>query len=128
MTKKITGEAASDHYLGRKPEYTTMSRRPGIAAGWFAKFGSDVFPLDHVVLRGREMRPPRFYDSLYERAHASGYAKLKRSRAYRARKLAEREYLLYNWNCVPRLLVREQIQTLKFKLLIRGYENGTQGF
>lgn len=124
VTKKITGSSSDEHYAGRKPEYVTMSRRPGIAAGWFAKFGSDVFPLDHVVLRGREMRPPRFYDLLFERAHASGYAKLKRRRLVRGRIIANRELLLYKPGDVPRLVVREQVQLLRFKQLIRGYESG----
>lgn len=122
ITKKITGEMAAQHYGNRKPEYVTMSRRPGLGAGWFAKFGSDVFPLDHVVLRGKEMRPPRFYDFLYEQAHARGYAKLKRDRVRRGRIISERENLLYNWRSVPRLLVKEQVQLLRFKLLKRGYE------
>mgnify|MGYP000188139432 FL=1 len=44
ITKKVTGHAAREHYemvdkhtgeLGRRePEYTTMSRRPGIGKGW----------------------------------------------------------------------------------------------
>ena len=30
IVKKVTGERAEAYYVGRKPEYTTMSRRPGI--------------------------------------------------------------------------------------------------
>jgi len=33
----------------RHPEYTTMSRRPGIAFNWFRKFSTDVFPDDFLV-------------------------------------------------------------------------------
>jgi len=71
--KKVTGDRADLHYrivddatgrvFQRRPEFCEMSTSPGIAAGWFSKFHSDVFPLDRVVLRGgREVKPPRFYD------------------------------------------------------------------
>jgi len=47
----------------RVPEYMTMSRRPGIGAGWIRKFFSDVYPSDEVVLGGgKVMKPPRYYD------------------------------------------------------------------
>jgi hypothetical protein len=42
-----------------KPEYTTMSRRPGIAGDWFDKYKDDVYPSDTIHLSGREMRPPK---------------------------------------------------------------------
>lgn len=120
VTKKITGEMAAEHYGERKPEYVTMSRRPGIAAGWFQRFASDVFPLDHVVLRGREMRPPRFYDQLFERAHAMRYAKLKRVRRYNIRK---HDLVLWHESSPSRLWVREEVQRLRFKQLKRGLED-----
>lgn len=66
ITKKIKGdkELAKEHYGNRIPEYTTMSRKPGIGQGWFQKYHREVYPVDRVVLRGREMKPPRYYDSL----------------------------------------------------------------
>lgn len=48
-----------------KPEYVTMSRRPGIGTLWYEKFASDVYPVGKRVVRGRDMRPPRFYDKLF---------------------------------------------------------------
>lgn len=52
----------------RRPEFCKMSTSPGIGAGWFSKFHSDVFPLDRVVLKdGREVKPPRYYDKQYFR-------------------------------------------------------------
>lgn len=47
------------------PEYTTMSRRPGIAHGWFEKFESDVYPSDFIVINGKKVKPPKYYDRLY---------------------------------------------------------------
>lgn len=45
----------------RVPEYLTMSRRPGIGAGWLAKYESDVFPEDELRVGRYVMRPPRYY-------------------------------------------------------------------
>lgn len=76
IMKKMTGDAAEEHYMrfdsatGEcwqvKPEYVTMSRRPGLGHGWFQRFKGDVFPSGFVVHNGRKFRPPRYYDSLLE--------------------------------------------------------------
>ena len=74
-TKKVTGEAASEHYLyvddygqvhRRQPEYATMSRRPGIGKPWLEKYHKDVYPNDFVVMNGKELPVPRYYDKLLE--------------------------------------------------------------
>lgn len=72
--KKITGDKAEAHYLREhplhhfivrtKPEFLTMSRRPGIGFPWINKYMSDVYPSDEVIVDGHRMRPPRFYDQL----------------------------------------------------------------
>lgn len=85
IMKKMTGDVAEVHYEGRKPEYVTMSRRPGVGKLWFDKFASDVFPSDNVVLRGVEMRPPKFYDNIYSVENPSEFEKLKAERMRKAR-------------------------------------------
>lgn len=77
IMKKINGRRAAEHYLKLdhetgeliqlQPEYNDMSRRPGIAATWLAKFMSDVYPHDHVIVRGHKTRPPRYYDKQLEK-------------------------------------------------------------
>jgi len=74
--KKITGKGALEHYqcvdpetgeLGsRLPEFATMSRRPGVGAGWYELYSADVFPSDEVIINGVASKPPRFYDKLLE--------------------------------------------------------------
>lgn len=66
VVKKFMGPGAAEYYGGRRPEYTTMSRRPGIGSEWFRKFQSDVFPADQVVIRGKKMAPPKYYRQRYE--------------------------------------------------------------
>lgn len=71
IMKKITGDASFKHYnqidadgviTTRKPEFTRMSLKPGIGAGWLDKFHSDVYPHDFVVVNGRKNAVPRYYD------------------------------------------------------------------
>lgn len=78
--KKVTGERAGEHYGGRKAEYVTMSRRPGIGAGFFGRYSEEIYRSDSVVLRGREMLPPPFYDKLLEKIDPALMGRVKRER------------------------------------------------
>lgn len=80
VLKKVTGEKKAEHYGERLPEYVTMSRRPGIGADWFEKFKTDVYPSDSIVMRGRLMMPPPFYDKLLEKVDPALFERVKRDR------------------------------------------------
>lgn len=77
IRKKITGKRSLEHYnhvdsdtgevFHVKPEYSTMSRNPGLGTSWFKKYWPDVYPADRVVINGKTYRPPGFYDRLLER-------------------------------------------------------------
>ncbi len=88
-TKKITGEKAEDYYtitlesgevVQVQPEYATMSRRPGIGREWYESFKCEVYPADSVVVRGKLMKPPRFYDGQHELCEPEAMAAVKRAR------------------------------------------------
>lgn len=123
--KKITGDAADDHYkfvdedtgliFTRSPEYTTMSRSPGIARGWIDLFKSDVFPHDYVVLEGKKHKVPRYYDKLFEIEYPSDYKKIKDTRLDKALKHSSDQ-------TTDRLLVREAVQIDKLTRLKREFE------
>lgn len=127
--KKVTGKGALSHYTEfspetgeitkeRSPEYTTMSRRPGIGRHWFDRFKSDVFPDDEVVLRGKQLKPPKYYSSLFEHQDPAEHALMK-GRRKKAQKTQQKN------NTPDRLAVREEIQKTKIKMLKRNYENET---
>ncbi len=89
VVKKVTGEKADAYYsvvteLGEvvpiQPEYSTMSRRPGIGKAWYEDFKSEVYPRDEVVMRGKLMKPPRFYDGQYELEDPRSMAAVKAKR------------------------------------------------
>lgn len=92
VTKKVTGdeEMVAAHYsdvdgatgelVKKVVEYCTMSRRPGIGAGWLEKFGDEVYPSDGVVVNGKLVRPPRYYDEWLKRRDERGLARVRGKR------------------------------------------------
>lgn len=63
-----------------KSPYATMSRRPGLGATWFEKYGSEVFPRDEVIYNGRRYPAPDFYlQRLPEKDREEVSAKRRRS-------------------------------------------------
>nr|QJB19602.1 MAG: replication initiator protein [Microvirus sp.] len=116
IMKKVTGDMAEAHYGGRLPEYTTMSRRPGIAFDWFKKFKSDVYPSDQVIVRGFPCKPPRYYDTLFELEDPLLFQSLKEKRSVVTEKRLRE-------NGFSRLAVRERVKSLCVSRLVRGLEN-----
>lgn len=128
VMKKVTGDGAAEHYKGRLPEYTTMSRRPGIGQGWYEKFKADVYPHDRVVVRGNSSRPPRFYDNLLQREDPSTLALLKINRENNSKKfvtdtLDDGTVVTYSDQSGCRLLVKEEVKNAQLKNLIRPLED-----
>ena len=125
IMKKATGELAEDRYLvvdengeilgKRQPEYTTMSRRPGIGSDWLKKYKTDVYPDDFVVVNQKKMRPPKFYDNLFEQSDPHQHRTIKTERKQSTHKYKEN-------NTPARLKVREKIQQKKLNLLPRNIE------
>lgn len=117
VTKKITGISAEAHYSGRKPEYTTMSRRPGIGRGWYDKYKGDCYPFDELVVRdGQIMKPPKAYDRYYEFDNPLAMSKVKLSRITKAKAKALLEPYY-------RLAAREEFQEVAFAKLKRSFES-----
>lgn len=85
VMKKLTGDRKVE-YGDRKPEYSTMSRRPGIGRGWYDLYRGDVYPVDRVVVNGKETRPPKFYDRLFEKDDRSAFEQIKIDREIDAEK------------------------------------------
>lgn len=120
VTKKITGERAEDHYQGRKPEFITMSRRPGIGHDWCERFVSDVYPRDLMVIRDSiKCRPPRYYDSIYDQIDPDGFKRVQSNRRRQISKLESSGEL-----SIERMKVKEALKLLQFEKLVRPLENG----
>lgn len=109
--KKVTGDAAEEHYfvwdddgIGHSiaPEFAVMSRRPGIGATYYEKYGKEVRDHDNVIVNGRKVRPPRYYDTKSEEINPVLLDKHKKARK-RAAVLAKSD------NTPERLRVKEKL-------------------
>lgn len=124
IMKKLNGEMADRHYTSVdtngviheiKPEFTTMSRRPGVGHKWLAKYASDIYPDDFVIIGGKRMRPPRYYDTNYEIIEPKKFKSLRRLRKKNLKKHAGN-------NTPERLAVRQEIQERKLEQLPRNHD------
>jgi len=80
IMKKVTGVEADDYYKERQAEFVTMSRRPGIARSWYESFKGDLFPSDFLVLKGKKVPIPKYYNRLFESDSPEEYAHIKNAR------------------------------------------------
>lgn len=108
VTRYVTKKLMGDRAKGRVPEFTTMSRRPGLGAEYYERYGHEVRTWDSVVVHGREVPPPRFYDTKFEKLDPEGFARTKRAR----RRKAE---LFKQDNTKARLRVRETLALHKLR-------------
>lgn len=125
VMKKITGDQADEHYkivdpetgeiYWRLPEYTRMSLKPGIGADWYRKYKDEVFPLDRVVVRGVECKPPRYYDNLLAACDEESFGAIKEERRRKAVRLNED-------NSIDRLRVKETVAKARLSKLKRAIE------
>ncbi|WNK12864.1 MAG: replication initiator protein [Microvirus sp.] len=81
IQKKIGGEMADSHYQGREPEYVTMSKKPGIGAEFVKSYQNDIYKKDKVIIDSKIiLRPPRYYDKLYEALHPDSFKSIHERR------------------------------------------------
>jgi hypothetical protein len=122
IMKKQTGKDAESHYrrihpetgeyLTLQPEYNKMSLKPGIGCDFYKKYTSDIYPLDYVILRGKKVKPPKYYDKLYKIDQPYEYDELLYMRENNAKLNSED-------NTPERLLVKEQVIKAKLQQLKR---------
>ena len=129
VMKKVTGVSGPAHYDGKKPEYVTMSRRPGIGKAWYLKFKSDVYPHDFLVMNGHKVRPPKFYDSQFELTDPQMFSTLKARRVARSSVKEESfndvlgKVQVIDANCDARLAVKEDVLKSRISQLVRSLED-----
>lgn len=121
IMKKALGEDAKTAYSTTdadgvvtflRPEYAAMSLKPGIGAGWFAKYRRDVFPHDFVVADGVRRQVPKYYDKLVKREKHQFFDDVEAARVERAAAAAPD-------NTDARRLVREAVHLARVSTLKR---------
>lgn len=85
VMEKLTGERAIE-YGGAKPDYCTMSNRPGIGNRWYEEYGIHAHHMDSIWLDGKTLPMPKYYDRLLEAKQPEAIEKIKASREQEAEK------------------------------------------
>lgn len=66
------------------PEFTTMSRNPGIGRDYYEKYKGRIYDFDEIILKteegGIKVKPPRYFDNLYERIEPDNLKEIKEKR------------------------------------------------
>jgi len=68
----------------RVPEFPVMSRRPGIGATYFDKYGSEIMSHDTIILGNREVPSIRYYDLKIEAIDPERLKVIRRNRRRKA--------------------------------------------
>jgi len=123
VTKKISGAQAETHYqrlhtdtgevVNVPPEFSLMSRRPGIGASYFSSYFEELMAHDHVVDNGHPTTVPRYYDKLAEKYHLPDRHVLKHNRQRRAKEIRSEQ-------TPERLATREECTLAKTRHYQRG--------
>lgn len=117
VKKNQNGKTVSD---GRVPEYLVMSRRPGLGAGYFDKYKSELISHDTIIVNGVAAALPRFYDN--KLGGMTGWSDQIPGRLYskmetvKNRRLAKITHSMRSDNSHARLRIREVVALAKLKL------------
>lgn len=119
-TKKVTGDLAAAHYSGREPEFMSCSK--GIGLSWLMKYHAETYKHDHVITRGHEAKPPRYYDKKLAELQPD------RLRRVQLERVAQGNTRAQKWNRTPeRLAVRETVKRAELGTRSREFENAAEG-
>lgn len=104
----IDGETGQTYNVNE--EYTCMSK--GIGKEWYKQFSKDAYPKDYITVNGLKMKPPKFYDKLFEMEDPQEMRIIKKERLRKAQLHEENQ-------TYDRLVTREKVLKLKITQLKR---------
>lgn len=125
--QKVTGRDAPAHYARSDglyppyiyslvPEFNRMSLKPGIGAGFYKQWKSDIYPHDYVIVNGKEMKPPKYYDKLYKDESWENFDQMQWAREMEGR-------ARYPDNTPERLKVKSIVTEARASFLKRGMDD-----
>lgn len=74
--------------ISREPEFSHMSRNPGLGKAFYEKYKRQIINNDYVVVNDKRMRVPKYYDYLCQEADKQLLDENKRKRREAAKKYA----------------------------------------
>lgn len=124
--KKAQGQ---DHIfndsLGINREFNTMSRKPGIGVNYFNAHADEIYEHDEIILpavskdKPHVVKPPRYFDILYEAQNPKKMAEVKRQRQDNAELSHEALLSSIELDELSYLSIKEGAHKERLKKLIR---------
>lgn len=105
VLKKHFGKEADEYYksMAKIPEFTTMSRMPGIGYNYYEENKKTIYKTDEIFIRGKDgvigTKPSKYFDRLYEQEDPENYKKIKLQREKK--------------NKLNTLMVKENVKTVE---------------
>lgn len=131
MMKKLKGKDAKEVYqsLGIEPEFSAMSRMPGIGRAWYDLHKDEMYKFDEVFLKSngriRALRPARYYDRLYSVENLDYFEDLKLKRLQTAREANKMKMSKTSLWPSQQLEVEERTKLDQRRKLIRNFERSS---
>jgi len=126
ITKKVTGEPAAAHYgiMGQTPEFVRMSRMPGIARDYYELHKDEIYNLDEIIMkltgeRSLSIKPPKYYDKLYDIEYPDNMQRIKEIRRTNAEEAQKVKASNTTLSQLKQLKIEEDIQKEKVRKLRR---------
>ena len=124
VTKKLSGEQAEFYKkFNLVPEFSDMSRRPGIARQFYDEHGKDIYNNAYINVStpkgGRKFKPPRYFDRLFDEDFPGALDELKEHRKRTAQGVLESKMKRTNLDPWEILEVEESAFSNKIKKLRR---------
>ena len=128
VTKKIGLPANQEYYAakGQEPEYMRVSRMPGIGREWYEMNKEQLHEFDQILMHKYNgepirVRPPKYYDKLYDLENPEEMEKLKRKRKRQGENAIKLKMKKTSLGPIEQLKIEEEQhkkQTAKLKRVI----------
>lgn len=124
VTKKHKGiDRCYYDYHNIVPEFSTMSRKPGIARLYYDEHKDEIYMRDEIFLAtdkgGRKVRPPRYYDQLFDLEYHDEMEFVKEMRREISDNICNEKLRRTNLNYFQLLEAEEKVKSDAVKALRR---------
>lgn len=129
VTKKIGLPANQEWYAmqGQEPEFLRVSRKPGIGRAYYEMNKEQLYKFDQLLMKKYngepiKVRPPKYYDKLYDLERPEEMEKIKKKREKMAKESEKRKRKQTTLGLKEQWQVEERALTAKTKSLKRAIE------
>lgn len=126
VTKKVGIPTQEKYYncLGIQPEFFRMSRRPGIGRKYFEAHKEEIYKKDCLTIQKygggiMKVKPPKYYDKLYDIENHEEMEKIKKNRIKQQRLITKLKYTQTSKYKKDQLKIEEETKENQAKALPR---------